>query len=213
MTGHPAGRMGLSAVLGGLLLVACSSANAPESTPAAVTVAQARSAFCGRTATPTQATKAGFESDATLFAQAGDQATAASIRTALGQFPTLAANDVSVFLDRITQAEREALQTKLEGIVGPSNVSFETREQAVERFKELFKDAPDLIANLDPSALPESFRVHATSEAESIQVKSAAGSSPGVDKVVAQVASLADAEGLQQIVRLQQGVCGSVPSS
>jgi cell division transport system permease protein len=42
---------------------------------------------------------------------------------------------------------------------GPEGIQFETQPQAFQRFKDQFKDSPDMVRNVTPDALPESFRI------------------------------------------------------
>lgn len=69
--------------------------------------------------------------------------------------------EVMLFLnDDVTQQQRDALNQRLEddrSLV--RDVSFESKEQAYERFRELFKDSPDFVQGVQPEALPASFRV------------------------------------------------------
>lgn len=68
--------------------------------------------------------------------------------------------EVSVFLQEgISPQQRSAIEQELRGIDVVQEVYYESKEQAYQRFKEQFKDSPDLVATVDPSALPESFRV------------------------------------------------------
>lgn len=69
--------------------------------------------------------------------------------------------EVSVFLKSdVTDDQRTAIQQALQGdplVIQP--IVRETREQAYNKFKQEFKDTPDLIAATNPSSLPESFRL------------------------------------------------------
>jgi len=69
--------------------------------------------------------------------------------------------EVQLFLnDDASNEQRDALRKKLDSdkkLV--RDVSFESKEQAYQRFKELFKNSPDFVAGVQPEALPASFRV------------------------------------------------------
>jgi cell division transport system permease protein len=68
--------------------------------------------------------------------------------------------EVSIFLaDEITPAQRDDLQTALKGDPLVQEVRYESKQQAYEKFKELYRDAPDLVNNIKAGQLPESFRV------------------------------------------------------
>lgn len=72
--------------------------------------------------------------------------------------PTEYTFEVSVWLNSdISAADRDAVRSGLAGIDTVDGVKYESREQAYERFKELFKDSPDLVESVTPDSLPESF--------------------------------------------------------
>jgi cell division transport system permease protein len=68
--------------------------------------------------------------------------------------------EVSVFLATdVTDPQKEDIRRTLEGIPVVQEVFHETKEQAYNRFKEQFKDSPDMVRNVSPSAMPESYRI------------------------------------------------------
>ena len=68
--------------------------------------------------------------------------------------------EVSIFLvDNITDAQRTAIETKLKESPEVQTFQYESKDQAYERFKELFKDNPSLVNNTPSSYIPASFRV------------------------------------------------------
>lgn len=69
--------------------------------------------------------------------------------------------EASVYLTPdVTPQQREEIKQELESIpVVEPPVFYESSEQAYENFKEQFKDSPDLVNNVDPQSLPQSFRV------------------------------------------------------
>jgi cell division transport system permease protein len=92
--------------------------------------------------------------------------------------------EVTVFLDEgVTQDQRDTLKTKLEGDDLVDTVEYESRDEAYKRFKELFKDSPDLVNNVKPEALPESFRVKLKDPRKFEAINQAYSQSEGVDKV------------------------------
>lgn len=92
--------------------------------------------------------------------------------------------EVTVFLDEgVTQGQRDTLKTKLEGDDLVDTVEYESRDEAYKRFKELFKDSPDLVNNVKPEALPESFRVKLKDPRKFEAINQAYSQSEGVDKV------------------------------
>ena len=59
--------------------------------------------------------------------------------------------NVSIFLKAdVTDAQRDALKAALDGLHIPGGVEYESREQAYERFRELYKDSPDLTESVRP---------------------------------------------------------------
>jgi cell division transport system permease protein len=68
--------------------------------------------------------------------------------------------EVSVFLATdVTDPQKEDIRRTLEDILVVQEVFHETKEQAYNRFKEQFKDSPDMVRNVSPSAMPESYRI------------------------------------------------------
>jgi cell division protein FtsX len=60
---------------------------------------------------------------------------------------------------------------------------FETREEAWERFKRQFSDAPDLVAATKPESLPESWRFVVRCSVDYSSVEAQLDAVPGVDVV------------------------------
>ncbi|MCU1693284.1 MAG: Cell division protein FtsX [Frankiales bacterium] len=81
------------------------------------------------------------------------------------------------------EAERTQLLTELEALPQVQRVFYESKEQAYTRFKETFKDSPDLVANVTADVLPESFRVKLKDPTQFEVVASALRGRPGVEEV------------------------------
>jgi cell division transport system permease protein len=65
-----------------------------------------------------------------------------------------------VFLaPKISPEQRESIGQQLRGQPVVERVFYESKQQAYERFKEQFKDSPDMVRNVSPDVLPESYRV------------------------------------------------------
>ncbi len=90
--------------------------------------------------------------------------------------PTCAGNAVS-------PEQRTQLQTDLEATPQVARVYYESKEEAFARFREQFKDSPDLVANVSADALPESFRVKLDDPEQFDVVASAFRDRPGVEDV------------------------------
>jgi cell division transport system permease protein len=68
--------------------------------------------------------------------------------------------EVSIFMrEDVTPAQRTSLDAALQSNPLVLEKTYESREQAFEKFKELWRDSPDLVKAVQPGQLPESFRV------------------------------------------------------
>jgi cell division transport system permease protein len=92
--------------------------------------------------------------------------------------------EVSVYLTQdSTQAQKDAILTQLHDLPQVERVYFESHREAFQHAKQLFKDSPDLLANITPKTLPESFRVKLKDPRKYAVVSSAVAGQPGVDQV------------------------------
>ena len=83
----------------------------------------------------------------------------------------------------VTQDQRNQLLSDLQATPQVKKVFYESKDQAFTRFKEQFKDSPDLVANVSADALPESFRIKLKDPRRFEVVASAFRDRPGVDTV------------------------------
>src|SRR5688572_5250066 len=68
--------------------------------------------------------------------------------------------EVSVFLrDDASQEEIDALEAKIGALPEVERYYFETRQEAYANFQIIFRDNPALIENVDPDAMPQSFKI------------------------------------------------------
>jgi cell division transport system permease protein len=69
--------------------------------------------------------------------------------------------EVTIFLKTqdIKQEQKDAIQNDLKADPLVQNFDFETKEQAFERFKEIYASAPELTSLTKAESLPESYRV------------------------------------------------------
>jgi cell division transport system permease protein len=68
--------------------------------------------------------------------------------------------EVSIFLRKdVTEAQRAAIEQAIDTSPLMAEKAYETREQAFEKFKVLWRDSPDFVKSVGPDSLPESFRV------------------------------------------------------
>lgn len=76
-----------------------------------------------------------------------------------------------------------SIRADLEGSPLVERVIFENRQQAYERFKEIFEDSPDLVALARPEALPASFRVQLDDPQRFPAVAEQFAGRPGVSQI------------------------------
>ncbi|WP_250035552.1 permease-like cell division protein FtsX [Paractinoplanes maris] len=68
--------------------------------------------------------------------------------------------EVSIFLRTdVTDAQRQAIDSAISANPLVADKTYETREEALKRFQELWKDSPEFVNSVGPNSLPESFRV------------------------------------------------------
>ena len=84
----------------------------------------------------------------------------------------------------VTQQQREEIRADLTSNDLVEDVIYESKAEAYERFKTQFKDSPDLVKNVSPDALPESFRVKLKDPNKADVVVSALTDRPGVEEVL-----------------------------
>ncbi|MBO4209397.1 permease-like cell division protein FtsX [Micromonospora echinofusca] len=95
--------------------------------------------------------------------------------------------EVSIFLTtEVTQQERDDLGAKLKGDPLVKEVIYENKEQAYERFKEMYQDAPDLVSAVKPDQLPESFRLRLVDPEQYKQIFDKYTGSAGIEEIVDQ---------------------------
>jgi cell division transport system permease protein len=80
----------------------------------------------------------------------------------------------------------QTLEDKLHALPVVSDVTYETKEQACDRFKVLFANQPALVNTVDCSALPASLRVNLSDPAQFAQVKAVLEGQPGIERIVDQ---------------------------
>ncbi|MGH2686930.1 MAG: permease-like cell division protein FtsX, partial [Actinomycetota bacterium] len=92
--------------------------------------------------------------------------------------------EVSVFLrDDASPEEIEALGGKIEAIPEVQDVFFEDREQAYAQFQQLFRDNPALVENVDPDAMPQSYRVKLVNPADFPVIRARLAGDPAIDQI------------------------------
>jgi cell division protein FtsX len=97
--------------------------------------------------------------------------------------------DVAIFLcdgsecPMITAAQQAELAAQLGSDPDVARVTFESKQQAWERFRDTHADRPDLIADVDPDALPASFRLILAPDATPEGIRQRYADAPGVHQV------------------------------
>ncbi|GGK15561.1 cell division protein FtsX [Pilimelia terevasa] len=97
--------------------------------------------------------------------------------------------EVSIFLSpTVTEEQRLNLRSQLDGdpLVRAQDTVHETREMALENFKRIFSDAPDLVSAVTAQDLPESYRVKLKDPQQFEQVFNRYNGQPGIDQIVDQ---------------------------
>jgi FtsX-like permease family protein len=182
-----------------VLIGACTS-----STP--VTRAEAERDFCAdlvsvspRDGTLPEPVMRRLLADADLFDRAGDHRTAQGIRRIVNGLRLIERlrrekKAMVVFLeDGLTDSQIDTLRDSLTKAPGVVSVRFESKADALARFRRLFADHPDLVSNVSEEALPASFHVRVASSDMFDQLASSAESMPGVDRVNVDESGLGDA--------------------
>jgi hypothetical protein len=91
------------------------------------------------------------------------------------------ATDVMIFLD---SAQREVLQNALEADPRVDALSFESREQAYEKFRSRWAHEPDLIAAVSAGQFPEAFRLRLVSAAQYTALRADYATAAGVEQII-----------------------------
>jgi hypothetical protein len=104
------------------------------------------------------------------------------------------ATEASVYLaEQVTDVQRDAIDTTLRADPRLSTVHYDSRQQAYERFRQMYRDGPpevfslytpEEIAQVTADQFPESFRLTLTDPAAYPQLEPDLRALPGVDEVV-----------------------------
>ncbi|HEX5902144.1 MAG TPA: permease-like cell division protein FtsX [Actinomycetota bacterium] len=99
--------------------------------------------------------------------------------------------EVAVYLtDPVNPDTVRSLSGTLTGLPVVENVDFESKQEACDRFKELFANQPALVNNVNCDALPASLRVKLEDPEQYAQVEAVLQGQPGIDRIVDQSAFL-----------------------
>jgi cell division transport system permease protein len=87
--------------------------------------------------------------------------------------------EVTVYLTDPVRADLyEPLMDTLNELPAVESVTFESKEEAYQRFRELFANQPAVVENADPEAIPASLRVKLADTSQYSQVTEALGCAP-----------------------------------
>lgn len=94
------------------------------------------------------------------------------------------AGKIEVFLVvDATDVEIDAVRSKIDSIEGIRRVRYLDKEAALDEFRRIFEDSPDLVEGVDPETLPASFRITLEEAADAKRLKRLLERQPGVDDV------------------------------
>ncbi|ROO62650.1 cell division protein FtsX [Micromonospora sp. Llam0] len=95
--------------------------------------------------------------------------------------------EVSIFLvSDVSDEQRDSLQSSLDADPLISTVTYESKEEAYNRFQTLYADAPDLVNAVEPDQLPESFRIKLVDPEEYQAIFDKYNGTEGIDEIVDQ---------------------------
>jgi cell division transport system permease protein len=95
--------------------------------------------------------------------------------------------EVSIFLrEDVTEAQRAAITQAIDTNALVKEKTYETRAQAFEKFKVLWRDSPDFVKSVTPDSLPESFRVQLKDPEQYETFANAIKDLPGIQDIVDQ---------------------------
>jgi cell division transport system permease protein len=99
--------------------------------------------------------------------------------------------EVAVYLtDPVNPDTVRSLTGTLSELAVVENVDFESKQEACDRFKELFANQQALVNNVNCDALPASLRVKLEDPEQYAQVEAVLQGQPGIDRIVDQSAFL-----------------------
>ncbi|MEA2587803.1 MAG: cell division transport system permease protein [Actinomycetota bacterium] len=92
--------------------------------------------------------------------------------------------ELNVFLrDDISPTQQATLQDSIKGMPEVQDVIYDSKQQAFQEYKKMFEGSPALIQNVDPNALPASFRVKLHDPSKVDSVRSQLIGRAGIDSV------------------------------
>jgi cell division transport system permease protein len=90
--------------------------------------------------------------------------------------------EVAIYLtDPVKEDVRVNLEETLLELPAVAEVEYENKQQAYERFRDLYRNQPTIVENTDPDAIPASLRVKLNDTAQYDQVAAAMGCAPNLE--------------------------------
>jgi len=90
--------------------------------------------------------------------------------------------EVAIYLtDPVKEDVRVNLEQTLLELPAVAEVEYENKQQAYERFRDLYRNQPTIVENTDPDAIPASLRVKLNDTAQYDQVAAAMGCAPNLE--------------------------------
>jgi len=95
--------------------------------------------------------------------------------------------EVSIFLrEDVTAAQRASIEQLLTTNPLVAEKTYESRQQAYEKFQVLWRDSPDFVKSVTPDSLPESWRVKLKNPEQYAEFNSQIEGTPGIQDIVDQ---------------------------
>ncbi|MGW0505825.1 permease-like cell division protein FtsX [Micromonospora sp. NPDC003241] len=95
--------------------------------------------------------------------------------------------EVSIFLEAdVTEEQRTAIAGQLDADPLISQVTYVNKDEAFQRFQEMFRDSPDLLSAVKADQLPESYRLRLVDPEQYRTIADQYTGTAGVDQVVDQ---------------------------
>lgn len=92
--------------------------------------------------------------------------------------------EVNVFLrDEITPDQQKELGAAISSMPEVQRVYYESKDQAYKEYKRMFRDTPAIWQNVDPEAMPASYRIKLRNPNTAESVSQRLDGRPGVDEV------------------------------
>jgi cell division transport system permease protein len=117
-----------------------------------------------------------------LFLLGGSLLVTKQVRLLAGEWASKV--EVSVFLrDDASPDQIKLLNEKIGGLPEVQTHVFESKEQAYERFKRLFRDSPTLVNNVDADSMPQSFRIKLVNPEQFAVIRARLVGEPAIDEI------------------------------